>query len=93
MVKGKTKSGLKFQIDESIKNDTRLFQYLTELQSTDRNKQSVALFDMLNLVFGGRDNVIAFQNAIANAHDGVCTAEVMMQELEEIFGALEIKKS
>ena len=35
MVKGKTKSGIKFEIDERIKDDTRLYQYVGEMQSSD----------------------------------------------------------
>lgn len=93
MVKGKTKSGIKYQIDERIKDDTRLFQFAVEMQGTDTQKQSQALFDLLGLIFGGRDGVIEFQNAVATVHDGVCTTEFLMSELNEILGALNIKKS
>lgn len=93
MVKGKTKSGIKYEIDERIKDDTRLYQYLVEMQSNDVQKQSVALFDMLGLMFGGRDGIVAFQNAVATTHDGVCTVQELMDELNQIMEAINLKKS
>lgn len=92
MVKGKTKSGIKFEIDERIKDDTRLYQYVVELQSKDTQVQSAALFDMLGLFFGGRDGVIAFQNTVAAANNGVCSAENLMAEFNEILEAINLKK-
>lgn len=93
MVKGKTTSGIKFEIDERIKDDTRLYQYATEMQGTDVNAQGRALFDMLGLIFGGRDGVISFQNTVASVHDGICTSELLMAELSEIMEAVNLKKS
>jgi len=93
MIKSKTKSGIKFQINEKIKDDTRLFQYVTEMQSDDTQTQTQALFDMLGLMFGGRQGVIAFQNEVANRHEGVCTTELLIAELSEVLEALNLKKS
>lgn len=93
MVKGKTKSGIKYQIDERIKDDTRLYQFATEMRGTDEKKQSQALFDLLGLIFGGRDGVIEFQNTVAAVHDGVCTTELLMAEFTEIMEAINLKKS
>lgn len=92
MVRGKTKSGIEFELDERIKDDTRLFQYLVEMQSGDVQSQSVALFDMLTLIFGDRKGVIQFQNAVASANDGVCSAALLTSELNEILEALSLKK-
>lgn len=94
MVKGKTKSGIQFEIDERIKDDTRLYQYVTELQNEDDPKgQSKALFDLLGMMFGGRQGVIDFQNTVAAVHEGVCTSELLMQELTEIIKKVNLKKS
>lgn len=93
MVNGKTKSGIGFEIDERVKNDTRFLQYIVEMQSKDTEVQTVALFDMLKLLFGGREGLICFQNAVATTHDGFSEPEIMMSELNEILGALGIKKS
>lgn len=93
MVKGKTKSGINFEIDERIKDDVRLYQYLTELQGNDDEGKGVAFFDMLKLIFGGRDGMIAFQNAVASVHDGVCSSDVMTAELTEIMEKINLKKS
>lgn len=92
MVKGKTKSGISYEVDERIKDDTRLFQYATELQSEDTQLQSRALFDLLALMFGGRTGVINFQNTVASVHDGVCTSELLMTELTEIMEKISLKK-
>lgn len=93
MVKGKTKSGIKYQIDERIKDDTRLLQYIVEMQSDDQQLQSVALFDMLSLIFGGRQGVTDFQNAVASSHEGICSTEFLISELTEILEAVNLKKS
>lgn len=93
MVKGKTKSGIKYSIDERIKDDTRLLQYAMEMQDEDAQIQGKALFDMLSLIFGGRKGVIEFQNTVASVHDGVCTSELLMAELMEIMDAVNLKKS
>ena len=94
MLKGKTKSGINFEIDERIKDDTRFLQYVVELQNEDDDLlRQKALYDLLGLVFGGRKGVIAFQNTVASVNDGCCTSEVLLKELNEIFEALNVKKS
>lgn len=93
MAKVKTKSGLSFEIDERIKDDVRLYQYLVEMQSEDRMVKSTAFFDFIKFLFGGRQGAIDFQNAVASAHDGVCRVEDMTQEVNEIMESLGLKKS
>lgn len=93
MVKGKTKSGIEFKIDERIKGDTRLLQYIVEMQSDDTQTQTTALFDMLGLMFGGRKGVVNFQNAVAANNNGLCSTELLVKELTEIMEALSLKKS
>lgn len=93
MVKGKTKSGIKFQIDERIKDDARLLHCLVDLQSDDTDNQLIAIYRLLELLFGGKAGVIQFENAVASAHDGICTSELLMSELNEIFSKLNLKKS
>lgn len=93
MVKGTTKSGINFEIDERIKEDTRLVQFSTEMHNDDDLIKTKALFDMLGLIFGGRDGVLAFQNTVASVHDGICSTEHLMTELSEIMEAINIKKS
>lgn len=106
MVKGKTKSGIRFQLDENIKNDARLLYIMTQLNRvkiTDDldeeeklqkcQEQSKYIFDMLKLIFGTDEKLMQFMNAVAEAHDGVCDTGVMMSEINEMFEALKLKNS
>lgn len=94
MVAGKTKSGIEFTIDERIKDDTRLLQYMVIMQkSEDEDEQASALFGLLALIFGGNDGIMSFQNAIAATHDGICTSKLLIEELTEILASLNVKNS
>ena len=94
MVKGKTKSGIKFQINETVREDTRLLYLLVQLQSKDVpvDKKSQIVFDMLTLIFG-HDGVMSFMNEVADKHDGVCSTECMLAELNEILESINAKNS
>ena len=95
MVKGKTKSGIKFQLDERIKDDARFLYYLAKAQDEDADmgEKSKAIMGILKLVFGNDDGVINFMNAVASVNDGVCNVEVMLSELTEMFNAINAKNS
>ena len=93
MVKGKTKSGIKFQIDERIKDDARFLYYLAKAQDkeTDLSEQSNAVVGVLKLVFGTDEGVIQFMNAVAAVNNGVCEVKTMLDELTEMFDAINAK--
>ena len=93
MVKGKTKSGIKFQMDERIRDDARFLYYLAKVQDTesDLSEQSKAVMGILKLVFGTDEGVINFMNAVASVNDGVCDVQKMLAELTEMFDALKAK--
>lgn len=95
MVKGKTKSGIKFQIDERIKDDVRFLYFMTKAQSDDAdvNEKSKAIMGVLNLIFGKDEGVLSFMNAVASTNKGVCTVELMLSELTEMFDAINAKNS
>lgn len=95
MVKGKTKSGIKFQMDERIKDDARFLYYLAKAQdeSSDMSEKSKAIMGILKLVFGTDEGVIGFMNAVASVNDGVCGVDVMLSELTEMFDAINAKNS
>lgn len=92
MVKGKTTSGIKFQIDEKIKEDARLLYILTLIQreSTPVDEKGKLVFDLLAMIFGDQ-GVMSFMNEVAKKHDGVCSIEAMMVELNDIFEAINAK--
>ena len=95
MVKGKTKSGIKFQIDERIRDDARFLYYLAKAQDeeSDMSEKSKAIMGILKLVFGNDEGVIGFMNAVASVNDGVCGVDVMLSELTEMFDAINAKNS
>ncbi len=95
MVKGKTKSGIKFQLDERIKDDARFLYYLAKAQdeNADMGEQSKAITGILKLVFGNDEGVINFMNAVASVNKGVCAVDVMLAELTEMFDAINAKNS
>lgn len=95
MVKGKTASGIKFQMDERIKDDARFLYYLAKAQDTTAEvaEQSKAIMGILKLVFGSDEGVIRFMDAVAATNKGVCDVKTMLAELTEMFDALNAKNS
>ena len=95
MVKGKTKSGIKFQIDERIRDDARFLYYLSKAQDKESGieEQSKAITGILKLVFGNDEGVITFMNAVAATNKGICDVQTMLSELTEIFDAINAKNS
>lgn len=93
VVKGTTSSGLKYQVDPAIKEDMRTLMYLTQMQ--DKNleplEQSGALFKLLNMMFG--QEIETFLNTVAYLHNGTVTAEILIDELNEIFDSAKLKNS
>lgn len=91
MIKGETKSGIKFELNPKVKEDARLLYFLTKIHDEDADVQNKALFDILKLIFGGDDGVMSFMNAVAEVHDGICSPACMLDELTEMFNALDLK--
>ena len=93
MVKGKTKSGIKFQMDERIRDDARFLYYLTKAQDENGSLEdkSKAVMGIMKLIFGTDENVIQFMDAVAAVNDGVCNVATMLSELTEMFDALNAK--
>lgn len=95
MVRGKTKSGIKFSLDERIKDDARLLFLIVQIQSdkVSVERKGALVFDLLNIIFGNEDNVMEFMDEVASKHDGFCSNEILMAELNDIFEALGAKNS
>lgn len=94
IVKGTTKSGIKFQLDSKIKDDARLLFLLTKSQNTDDLMESgKAIMDLLSLIFGSDDNVMSFMNEVADKHKGVCSTGDMIREMREMLDAIDAKNS
>lgn len=97
MVKGETGSGIQFSIDERIKDDARLLYLMTKLQSKEVKEDQAAasdcVFKVFKLIFGTDEKLIEFMNAVAAANDGVCSVERLIEELLDMFEALNVKNS
>ena len=94
MIKGTTKSGIKFQLDPKVKDDTRLLFLLTKAQNSDDPMEAgTAMMRILSLIFGSDDNVLAFMNEVAEKHKGVCQTKDMLAELLEMFDIMNAKNS
>ena len=101
MVKGKTKSGIKYQIDERIKDDARVLFILTKLQEVAKAEASAEtvqkggelIFKLLALIFGSDDGITAFMDEVARHNKGVCDTKVMIAEIMDIFEGIKGKNS
>ena len=95
MVKGTTKSGIAFELDERIKDDARLTYLLVKIQKTAESASLMdtgrAMNELLDLIFGSDENTFMFMNEVADKHDGVCSTAVMLEELTEMLDALNAK--
>ena len=95
MVEGITKSGIKFSIDENIKDYINLMLLLAEVQDVKSSAQDklVATKDLLWLIFGNsRDAVYGFTNEVYKIH-GNRSADTIVAELNDMFDALNAKNS
>lgn len=99
IVKGVTKSGIEFKLDSKIKEDTRLLFLMTMAQKYDPEdsasmvKANDAMMQLLTLIFGTDEGVLAFMNEVAVKHKGVCDAKHMIAELNEMLDAISGKNS
>lgn len=95
MVRGKTKSGIEFIIDERKANDARVLRLLLKAQDKNATEEEAgrAIFNLLDFVFGGGENVDVFMDEVALRHDGVCDTGSLTAELNEIFTKAKLKNS
>lgn len=92
MVKGKTKSGIAFELNEKIKDDARLMHLLVKIQqSKDPMEVGKGMNQLLALIFGSDDGTYAFMSEVADKHDGICSTSMMLVELTEMLEAINAK--
>lgn len=95
IIEGQTKSGIKFKIDKRITEDARTMFYIRNLRKYKEDKEHAeeaidAVYALLELMFGS-SGLMTFMDAVAATHDGVAKPEILMQELNEIFEACNLK--
>lgn len=95
IIKGATQTGIKYQIDTRIKDDARLLLYMTRIQANDTTEleKGNALMSILKLFFGTDEGIEAFFSEVAAKHDGVADISSLMDELNDIFDAMNVKNS
>ena len=89
IVKGTTKSGIKYELDDKIKEDARFVFIMSKLQD-DSIRENVhealhTLRSMFNLIFGTDEQTMLFMDAVADAHGGVCSTANLIAEMNEMF--------
>lgn len=87
MLKGKTKSGVKYQIDdEGLKKvEWKITKLMMKAYSENQDVQIRAILDLMELVLGGASGMDAFEDAIAKAHGGFLTNEIVIAEYRELL--------
>lgn len=90
MLKGKTSSGVSYKIDvDGLKKiEWKITRTMMRMQSGNTEDQVKATLDLMNLILGGPAGVDAFEDAIAKAHDGYLTNEIVLAEYRELIGIL-----
>lgn len=90
MLEGKTKSGVKFKIDvEGLKKiEWKLTKQMMKMYSDDEDEQINAILDLMNIVLGGSKGVEAFEDAIAEAHDGYLTNTIVIAEYKDLLASV-----
>jgi len=97
IVKGQTKSGIQFQLDDNIKDDARFIFIMSRLQ-TDEMRENPhealkVLRSLFNLIFGTDEATMTFMDAVATAHGGICSVKNLISEINEMFEAINAKNS
>lgn len=94
IISGKTSCGIHFSIDSRVKQDSRFLHYLVKMRDkSDRIAQASAMFSLLDMLFGGDEGVMVFENEIAKRNEGICTEKELVAQLQEIFEAMNLKNS
>lgn len=92
MIKGKTRTGFKFEIDERVTKDWRLLDAIGKASSSVLTDQISATSELIDLLLGNEK--IKLMEHIQNNNDGFIPADALEAELFDIIqGANETKNS
>jgi hypothetical protein len=91
MIKGKTKSGFEFEMNEEVLNDMRIVDALADMQSGDDSLVMVAVTELLNLVLGRKQKQLLYKHL--EVENGRVPIEKVSDELVEIFNSLKEGKN
>lgn len=87
-MKGATKSGFAFNVDEDKLDDYRLVK---DLRSISKGNSGLVV-DVIERLLG-EDQEEKLMEHVESLNNGKCSATGMVEELQEIFEALKVKNS
>ena len=91
-MKGKTKSGFKFDVNDAVVDDWETMKAIADMDSGDASRVLQGTVKFVNMVLG--DNEAALVEHIRSKNNGVCSQESMFNEVMEIIDSMkEIKNS
>lgn len=92
MIKGKTKSGFSYEIDERVLTDWNLLDAIGLSESTDPSEQIRGVRNLVKLILGDKED--ALKKHIADKNDGFVPVEKVSALVAEIItSAKELKNS
>ena len=91
MVKGTTKSGFRYSVDENILDSWQFVEVLRDVQQKDQVKAAAAVVDLIRLVLGEEQTQ---RLAKYLTKDGkYVSTETMLKEYKEIVGRVRNSKN
>lgn len=86
MIEGKTTSGYKFKVDERAITDWAVFEAIADIESGDGGRAIKGTTTMAKALLGD-DGLKNYINYVRSKNDGYAPAEVIQNEIIEIFKA------
>lgn len=92
MVKSKTKTGFKFEIDERVLEDWRLILNIERAESTNQTERVKGVASLVHLLLG--DNEAKLMEHISKNNDGFIPTDKIIEELASMISTTkELKNS
>lgn len=93
MIKGKTKSGFKFEVREHITDDARIAWYVALTTDEDDNTKMRGMRKLLQLITGSDYEYERLLEHIAEKNGGACPQEQVNAEIAEMIAASNVIKN
>lgn len=91
-MKGKTKSGFKFDVNEAMLDDWEVVEAVADMDGEDESLKIRGMVRFVSLVLGENKKLLI--DHIRSKNDGACPSETMFSEVMEIINSVkEIKNS
>lgn len=91
-MKGKTKSGFKFDVNEAMLDDWETVKAIADMDSGDASRSIQGIVKFVGMILGDDEKLLV--DHIRGKNNGACPREVMFEEVVEIINSVkEIKNS